>query len=59
MLLNVPESDRASPITAADRTYYLYHSPYIGRRVRSNDSGIHGGLSYHESIVPFVRLEVN
>lgn len=53
------EPDCATQIVAAERTYYLYHYPYIGRRVRSNDSGLHGGLSYDESVVPFVRLEVN
>lgn len=39
--------------------YYLYHYPYIGRKIRTNDSGVHGGLSYWESIVPFVHVEVN
>ena len=39
--------------------YYLYHYPYLGSRIRANDSGVHGGLSYWESIVPFVRAEVN
>jgi hypothetical protein len=38
---------------------YLYHYPYIGRQLRANDSGTHGGLSYWESIVPFVHVEVN
>jgi hypothetical protein len=38
---------------------YLYHYPFIGRQIRSNDSGVHGGLSYWESVVPFVHVEVN
>ncbi len=38
---------------------YLYHYPYNGRQLRANDSGTHGGLSYWESIVPFVHVEVN
>jgi hypothetical protein len=42
-----------------DQTYYLYHYPYLGSQIRANDSGVHGGLSYWESIVPFVRVEVN
>ncbi|MCZ7667409.1 MAG: PglZ domain-containing protein [Chloroflexi bacterium] len=38
---------------------YLYHYPYNGRQLRANDSGTHGGLSYWESIVPFIHVEVN
>jgi len=41
------------------QTYTLYRYPYLGAAVRANDSGIHGGLSYWESLVPFVRVEVN
>jgi hypothetical protein len=39
--------------------YYLFTYPYIGAKIRSNDSGLHGGLSYQESVVPFVKIEVN
>lgn len=38
---------------------YLYHYSFIGRQLRANDSGVHGGLSYWESIVPFIHVEVN
>lgn len=38
---------------------YLYHYAFIGRQLRANDSGVHGGLSYWESIVPFIHVEVN
>lgn len=41
------------------QTFHLYHYPHLGAKIRANDSGIHGGLSYWESIVPFVRIEVN
>lgn len=40
-------------------TFSLYHYPYLGLNPRANDAGVHGGLSYWESIVPFVRIEVN
>lgn len=50
--------DKVTPVEAGNRTYFLYHYPYLGRRIRANDSGIHGGVSYQESIVPFVHLEV-
>lgn len=39
--------------------YSLFHYPYLGLNLRANDSGVHGGLSYWESIVPLVRVEVN
>lgn len=38
---------------------YLYLYPHGGRVLRANDSGTHGGLSYWESIVPFIHVEVN
>ena len=41
------------------QSYYVYHYPYLGTAIRANDSGVHGGLSYWESLVPFVRVEVN
>lgn len=53
------EPNTASRFEMQDQVYYLYHYPYLGRHIRANDSGVHGGLSYWESIVPFVRVEVN
>lgn len=50
--------DRSSAFPIGNHVFHVYHYPYIGRRVPSNDSGVHGGLSYHESIVPLVRIEV-
>lgn len=38
--------------------YYLYTYPYLGKSIRRNDSGVHGGLSYQESFVPFMKIEV-
>jgi len=40
------------------RTFYVYHWPYVGAAIRRNDSGVHGGLSAQESIVPFVLWEL-
>jgi len=48
-----------SQFETSTQTFYLFHYPYLGARIRANDSGVHGGLSYRESIVPFVRVEVN
>jgi hypothetical protein len=38
--------------------FHLFKYPYIGTTIRANDGGVHGGLSYWESIVPLVRVEV-
>lgn len=38
--------------------FYVFTYPYLGSKIRSNDSGVHGGLSYEESIVPFIKIEV-
>lgn len=38
--------------------YYLFHYPYLGTKIHHNNSGVHGGLSYQESFVPFIRIEV-
>lgn len=51
-----------APVTryeAAGITFSLFHYPHLGMPVRANNSGVHGGLSYWESIVPFVHVEVN
>jgi len=54
--------DNGAPVTrltAGNIDFSLYHYPFLGTSIRSNNSGVHGGLSYWESIVPFVRVEVN
>ena len=38
--------------------YSLLKYPYIYNDFRSNEWGTHGGISYYESIVPFLKLEV-
>jgi hypothetical protein len=37
--------------------YGALHYPYLGASINANDAGVHGGLSYQESIVPFIRIE--
>ncbi len=54
---NLPEF--TTEFSTAQQRFYLWHYPYLGRQIKANDSGVHGGLSYWESIVPFVRVEVN
>jgi hypothetical protein len=40
------------------QVYYSFIYPYLGSRIKADDSGVHGGLSYQESIVPFAKFEV-
>lgn len=59
-MLNVPEDlEYFSEVSTAHQTFYLCHYPYLAAHIPSNDSGVHGGLSSWESIVPFVQVEVN
>jgi len=39
--------------------YWVLDYPQMGRRWKSNEQGIHGGISFEESIVPFIEWEVN
>ncbi len=39
--------------------YWVLDYPQMGRDWRSNEQGIHGGISFEESIVPFIHWEVN
>lgn len=54
-----PLSNVTTPFHTTGGNFHLCNYPYLGANIRSNDSGVHGGLSYWESIVPFVRVEVN
>lgn len=59
--LKLPEDQLAEytiEIKNSGISYYLFRYPYLGNTIRSNDSGIHGGLSYQESIVPFAKFKV-
>ena len=50
--------DLSTVINTRHQTFYLWQYPYLAHPIKSNDSGVHGGLSYWESLVPFVRVEV-
>lgn len=56
---SIAQSDYGIEMSLTGQTYTLYRYPYLGATIRANDSGVHGGLSYWESLVPFVRVEVN
>lgn len=42
-----------------EQSYWVLDYPQMGRSWRGNEQGIHGGISFEESIVPFIRWEVN
>jgi hypothetical protein len=59
-MLSRPEaSQRFSRVSIARQTFYLCHYPYLASHIPANDSGVHGGISPWESLVPFVQVEVN
>lgn len=45
--------DKAVRIVCAEKPYYLWRYPCLGVKIPINDSGVHGGLSFQESFVPF------
>ena len=42
----------------ADQWYWVLDYPQLGRHLHSDEQGVHGGVSFEESIVPFVQWEV-
>lgn len=60
-MLQQPDTDINDCIVRfelSNTPFYLFVYPYLGSSLRKNDSGTHGGLSYQESFVPFMRIEV-
>ena len=56
---HAPTTEKHSTRFAFDeQVFYVYHWPYLGTAIPRNDSGVHGGLSVQESIVPFVQWEI-
>ena len=49
-------ADRFLHIVRDSDSYYLCHYPYLIGSIPADDSGVHGGLSYEESCVPFITL---
>jgi len=50
---------RGRSFKADDQDYWVLDYPQMGRQWLSNEQGIHGGMSFEESIVPFIQWEVN
>lgn len=42
-----------------NQDYWVLDYPQMGRNWFGNEQGIHGGISFQESIVPFIRWEAN
>ena len=40
------------------KEFSLLEYPYLRRPLRSNEWGVHGGLSFEESVVPFLSLDI-
>jgi hypothetical protein len=41
-------------VTCLDSHYTAFRFPFMTRELRSNEWGVHGGISAWESIVPFI-----
>lgn len=50
--------DKVKHVTCYNKNYSLLKYPYILRSFKKNEWGCHGGISYYESIVPFLKMEV-
>jgi hypothetical protein len=40
-------------------TYFSLEYPYIFKKLSSLEWGVHGGISFQENVVPFVKEEVS
>lgn len=59
-MLHTPGNlEHFSEVSTVYQTFYLCHYPYLASHIPANDSGVHGGLSSWESIVPLIQVEVN
>lgn len=47
----------ARVVTYGRRTFTVLQAPYLTRRLRQNEWGVHGGISAWESLVPLVVLK--
>lgn len=49
--------DYCKKIKLESNDFYVLRYPYLFKNLRSNEQGIHGGISLEESIVPLIELE--
>ena len=57
-LLGTATRDYTRVVRLKDRTYSLLGFPYLTRKIRSNEWGVHGGISAWESLVPLISREL-
>ncbi len=50
--------ERLFTFPGVEGTGAALHYPYVRRNLRANEWGVHGGLSYEESVIPLVELAV-
>jgi hypothetical protein len=41
------------------KEFALLEYPYLRRDLRANEWGVHGGLSFEESVVPLLSITIN
>jgi hypothetical protein len=58
-MLHAAADRHLTKVSVERQIFYLCHYPYLAAQIPANDSGVHGGISSWESIVPFVQVEVN
>jgi hypothetical protein len=46
------------PFTVDGELYFALPYPLLRRAIRSDEAGLHGGVSFQESITPFLTVEV-
>ncbi|MFQ6042700.1 MAG: hypothetical protein ACE5PV_17725 [Candidatus Poribacteria bacterium] len=51
--------DKGRYVRVNELTYFQLDYPYIRRRLHRNEWGVHGGLSFQESIVPFIKIDTS
>lgn len=49
-------SEYATRFNQGEVQYDVFHYPFLGAALPSNDSGVHGGLSVQESVVPLIKI---
>lgn len=51
------QADKGRPFQVNGETYYCLGYPKVRRPLRIDEQGVHGGISFQESIVPFITTE--
>jgi len=51
-------SEHTLTVEFEDREFAVLEYPYLRRRLRSNEWGVHGGLSFEESVVPLLSVQI-